>query len=346
MLYDIVPPLVFFGALGGIVVILSRIVKRMRRAELSVSIDAAAREDVSTAAVTLQPPQSRIRLMGSRSRLLAANLKKTKSELAVGSKTVGRHLRPTKWFRGIFAIFAWPVRAVRARRQGRIVLEQGPVTEETGAAVSPSPQEPPAPATPVVPTMVRLPQASAHSKIRLRKVETKATAQEVQEKKQQEAEEHFGAQKVFHPSFFKKTPKVSELEQARVALESANYEQAEEILVPYIFKHTKDTAAYMLLGQVAMSREAWAEAMEIFEQVIKQDPQHPGGYAQFGIAAYRAGKITKALQALQRARDVEPGNQEVLQQLLIIAQRMDNRALQHSIEEEMETLETPANINA
>lgn len=127
----------------------------------------------------------------------------------------------------------------------------------------------------------------------------------------------------------------SPLQQAAVALAAANYQAAEDILVNHIVKHTKDTQAYMLLGQAAVGRRNWDEAMEIFEQVVAWDEHHEGALASLGDAAYHAGRYGRALQVLQRAHTADATNEVILDQLLSIARKMDNRALQHSIEEKL-----------
>jgi TolA-binding protein len=139
------------------------------------------------------------------------------------------------------------------------------------------------------------------------------------------------------PTHAQSTP----LSQAEIALSSKNYKKAEFLLLNHITKHTKDTAAYMLLGQVALAQENWSDAVEIFEQVIAWDENYFGAQAALGFAACRAGKLTRAIQALQRAHEADPENVVVLQDLLIIARRMDNPALQHSITKKLEELESP-----
>lgn len=125
------------------------------------------------------------------------------------------------------------------------------------------------------------------------------------------------------------------VQQARQAFADKSYAHAENILVNHIVSHTKDTNAYMLLGEIACAKENYSEAIEIFEQIIAWNPETKGGYAKLGLAAFQAGRYGRALQALQRAHDAEPDNQEVLRELLAIAKRMDNPALQHSIEEKL-----------
>lgn len=155
--------------------------------------------------------------------------------------------------------------------------------------------------------------------------------------KQQFAEKGF-AKSLLKRARIKAPPLIGPLREAVAAISSQNYQQAEDVLVPYIVKHPKDTGAYMLLGRAALGKESWADAMEIFEQVVKWNRAEEGAYAGLGYAAYRAGRFTRALEALQRAYEADPHDEAVLDHLLSIAEKLDNPALQHSIHEKMEAL--------
>jgi len=94
-----------------------------------------------------------------------------------------------------------------------------------------------------------------------------------------------------------------------------------------------------MLGKAAINRHAWDEATEIFEQVVRIKPETKGCYAALGRAAYKSGNLTKAIESLQRAHDKDPQNVEVIKCLLEIANRMDNRPMQHSLSAELQQLE-------
>ncbi len=128
------------------------------------------------------------------------------------------------------------------------------------------------------------------------------------------------------------------IERAKVALDGSQINEAEAILVPYLVKHPRDKNAYMLLGKAALGRKNWGEAVEIFEQVLRLDPGCSRCYASLGWASYEAGNLTKAIEFLQKARDAEPDNTSVIQQLYKIACRMDNLPMQHSLLSELERL--------
>ncbi len=128
------------------------------------------------------------------------------------------------------------------------------------------------------------------------------------------------------------------LEKAANAIASQQFDTAEDILVPYIMKHASDAKAYVLLGNAAIGRQSWEEAMEIFQQVIKLDNTLCDAYAQLGHAALHAGRFTHAIEALQHARNLDAKNITVREELLLIAQRMDNKIVEKGVAEELEEL--------
>ncbi len=144
-----------------------------------------------------------------------------------------------------------------------------------------------------------------------------------------------GLSRIFNKKEAKKTP----LDKAQQELAAANYQNVENILVPYLMKNPRNTSAYMLLGKAALGRHAWDEATEIFEQAVAINPTTKRGYASLGYAAYRTGKLTKALEALQKAHNAEPNNVVIIKRLLTIAQRMDNQPMQKSLEEKLTDLQ-------
>lgn len=141
-------------------------------------------------------------------------------------------------------------------------------------------------------------------------------------------------------------PKIKDpLTQASVCLKEKKFKKAEDILLPYIVQHTRDVKAYMLLGRSAIGRGDWDEALDAYRQVKAIDETVPGLHAELGAAALKSGKMTLAVESLQRARDEEPQNVSIRKQLLSIAQRMDNKVLERSVLEELSQLkqvEAPA----
>ncbi len=139
--------------------------------------------------------------------------------------------------------------------------------------------------------------------------------------------------------FHKEEKQETSIEKAKKALKKARYFDVEDTLIPFIVKHPRDARAYMILGRAAMGREAWDEAVEAFEQVVRINPETKNCYAELGYAVYKAGKITKAIEFLQKAHSADPQNIKIIRQLLEIAQRMDNVPMQKTLKEELEAVE-------
>lgn len=302
MLYDVVPPLLFVGSLGGIIFIISRVVTRLRRHELTTALQSAATAQTAASPGQLRPAQSNIRLFGSR---LSA-LKPLLSTIGVQTKKA-----------------TFTTQKVAAKIWQR-VPRQLPDTSRWRRSQAPAPA--PEPVTAIhkaVPLVTRV----------VTPAEPKAPPAP--------AKPHI-TKKVVSPTFFQKKPRLSELDVAHAALKQGEYSKVEEVLVPYLFKHPTSAAGYTLLGKAAMQQGNWSDALEILEQAVAQDEPPVEAQSLLGISAYHAGQLGRALPALQRAHDQDAANPEVLRCLMKIARTMDNRALVHSIEVEIAALETPA----
>lgn len=275
MLYDILPPLIFFASLGGVIVVMARVSMRARR-QVTATMIAQAREAIVAAPEhILRPAQRSVQAIGSR---------------------LGMARRGGKKVTGLFIQWLGKLRSVRLPKFPKL-----PKLPKLPRQTSPAPAK----AEPKVTVITR--EIPSPTPVPVMKVRT--------------------------------AKPISVLDQANAAIAAAAWEQAEELLVAYIVDHTKDARAYMLLGQVAAGQRNWPEAMEIFEQVTRIDSQEPGAWAALGEAAFACGKFTKALEALQRAHNVDRENVVVLRHLLTIAQRMDNRVLQQSVAQELAVLE-------
>ncbi|MEX1112747.1 MAG: hypothetical protein WEC84_04760 [Candidatus Andersenbacteria bacterium] len=180
-------------------------------------------------------------------------------------------------------------------------------------------------------------EGQGSSKIKLVRVRKKTEEQAIQEERKRKAKAV-----VPEPQAPAALSEQGPLGEAAEAIHAEQYEKAEDILVPYIVQHSREAKAYMLLGKAALGREAWEEAMEIFEQVLNIDDAQKGARAGLGHAALKIGKMTVALSSLQRAHDEDGGDPQVLQDLLTIAQRMDNKVLARSVKEDLAKIEFDA----
>jgi Flp pilus assembly protein TadD len=339
MLYNIVPPLLFFGSFGGVIVILSRVLLRVRRQQTAAAMDQQSAIMQKAPDNLLMPATPGLQVMKSRMHVFASVGKKAVSSIrnirlpkrqpvaetppaAEEASSGMRITMPTaNWKEKIMETVAagrkktvevasGAVAKVRARRQAK--LESMQVEEE---AV-------PAPEIRVMrvdkaepPQAVSVPAAEEDKEIPAAMLEPVA--------------------KSFMAQLLKREQPLSIYDKAAQAMESEDFQKVEDLLVPHILEHTRDTKAYMLLGRAALARGNYPDAMEVFQQVVKLNPHEAGAQAGLGLAAFQEGKFTVAVQALQRARDDGQADGEVLQCLLAIAQRMDNKILQRSLLQEL-----------
>jgi len=354
MLYDILPPTVFMLSLGGIVVLLSRVVVRMQRAEVHASVRTAAEVPTSTGSV-LRPAQKSVQAATNRAGH-AVGLLRRSAGAATGAVRE-RVAQAKDW------------RTTRAEAK-QVPVDARPDiselrTDRSDAAREPQVVEPAGGRAAALKDRLSGAAAAARSRVG-EKVSASATAiRERRERKRQEAAVVEEAAAVVQEQAASDAPvksvvttrivtepeveekpkrrrglmkKVSPVDAATAAIAKQEYQKAEDVLVAHIVKNPKDTAAYMLLGEAAVGRDDWAGAIEIYSQVANWEPDRPGVQAQLGSAAYQAGKFTQALQALQRAHEIDPTNREILADLLSIAQKMDSPALTSSFTEKIAAL--------
>lgn len=320
MLYDVLPPLLFFASLGGIILVVSRVVLRMKRFELAQAIQVEGSASRSAHQI-LNPKESRIRLMRSRLTAAGVSVRESVSSLKSLPARVRAARRKSSEPRPASAGREPGPKTIQAPHSSwreRVSGTYHGLSDHLRRTISRSQR-----ATPVT-----QPEKSPAPKIQLRRVEGKPTPPASTPRVETTAQR-------FQALVRKQRATTSPVVEAQAALAAGNLSAAEDILVSYLAKHPKNTVAYFLLGEIAARRETWDEAVEILEQVIRLDANTPGAYEKLGVAALHAGRFTRALEALQRAHDLEPENVNVLKHLLKIAQRMDNRVLQKSVLEKL-----------
>ncbi len=304
MLYDILPPLTLFLSFGGIIVLVSRVILRMRSQELSQQIHAEVAAGAPMHEESLLGPGNKgVQLV--KNRLVHAAQSVRESAERVGNKV--RHIEmPETNFRERMMLFTKKgtesISSFAKKVGSRIPnpFQRIAAIRQRVQAQSEDTQ------TPLATPVIRLVRHTEKQNI---------IAKIVKREKEQ-------------------TP----LEKAANEIANQHFDAAEDILVPYLMKHASDTKAYMLLGKTASGKGSWDEAMEIFQQVLKINNEEVDAYAQLGHAALQAGKFTVAMQSLQRARDNDPNNICIREELLFIAQRMDNKVVERSVAEELAEL--------
>lgn len=373
MLYNVLPPLIFFLSFAGIIVLVSRVVMRSRREAFSQNMRMQAHSTSATMPEGLLNPGVANVLLKSRAALMIAGVKNTfgnakeyfatrqerkalrkaerlnaKQEAAaqktavtadeIETRTQGISIPGVSWrekalgtLKGTTQSFSSALQKAKAKvptRLPQIKTASVPLQEApTPASVKSSPQI----------RIIRVDTQHADAaKTSSKQVEIGSSSRTTTEAPQGR---FIARLKKPQP------PKATILEQVNDAIGAGQLEQAEEMLIPYIVKHAKDCEAYMLLGKVAIAKGAWTEAMEVFQQVIHLDPDVTDAQASLGYAALQQGKFSIALQALQRAHRADPENVQILDQLLNIARRLDNKVLQKSVLEQLIELQ-PENKKA
>ncbi len=361
MLYNVLPPLLFFLSFAGIIILVSRVVMRSRREAFSHSMRMQASSQTSIMPEgLLNPGVSSVELLRTRAGVVASGIKGTLSStkeywaMRKDRKAIKQAERQAKkeekkraaeevvtqetspsaiaiphsnWRERAFSKIKDSTKGINTVLQK--VKEKVPQKEAEIKTASVSLQEQPAP-------------VKATPQIRIIRVDSKPAVNKPIESTEEMTvvspakSETPSPQGRFIARIKKaQAPKSSILEQVSDAIVSGQLQQAEEMLIPYIVKNTKDCQAYMLLGKVAIAKGAWDEAIEVFQQVINLDPQVNDAQASLGYAALQKGKFTIALQALQRAHAADPENIQILDYILDIARRLDNKVLQKSVLEQL-----------
>ncbi len=379
MLYDILPPIVFFASLGGVVFITSRVVARLRR-QRTVAPANMARSARNLAAL-VGPSQKSVHVIGSRL-ALAINLL---NKLLLKAKQVALSARG--WPSGLVRLtkrlrprgFSVPVPARLRRRREKTTpvtesvtkpkKEEGksPSIARASAAVFPLPghwrsirrgvsagsqkikgavssiaaQAPLRKAKPVLRLTSRKTGGGAEpdSKVIGTQPEVSPAADATSLRSGRRAVSARVSLDKILSSKQRDKKKASPLKNARRYIKACRYASAEKTLVPFLVKNPRHARAYMLLGQAALGRQNWEEAAEIFEQVVTIAPDTKDCYTCLGYAHYKAGNLTKAMETLKIAHDADPDNVVIIKRLLAIARCMDNAPLQHSLSARLKELE-------
>jgi tetratricopeptide (TPR) repeat protein len=321
MVYDIFPPMLFLLSMAGTVIVVSRVVMRVRHQQFSATIKSAyqdkpVNDDHILGAVA---PKKGVQLFKNRFASVGGAVTRWREQRAQAKLSQPEPMKQVTESKaneiGEPKQIQQPKKNWRDRLPKFSLSKLSDVTKSIKEAV-PARVKVMKTAVPVTPAVT----PPAMPAVTL----TRTTASLLQ--------------KVTQPKIAK-PKKLHPLQRAKQALKEAKYDEVEDILLPYIVQHSADTKAYMLLGNAAVAREQWGEAVEIFKQVTKLDNTIIEAYAELGKAAQKDGQLTTAIESLQKAHNENPGDIEVLEALLKIAKHMDNRVLRSSVEEKLQHLE-------
>ncbi|MGC2618891.1 MAG: tetratricopeptide repeat protein, partial [Acidobacteriaceae bacterium] len=101
------------------------------------------------------------------------------------------------------------------------------------------------------------------------------------------------------------------LQDAAKALSAGNLDQAELDLQSVLRVHPGDYRALDLLGVVRVLQHQEAQAEELFEQVLKAQPDFAPGHAHLGLLYMQMGREQDALPELQQALRLDPSRSDV-----------------------------------
>lgn len=117
------------------------------------------------------------------------------------------------------------------------------------------------------------------------------------------------------------------MEHIPMLLGKGHLARAEDILTQYLSTSPNDLSAYRWLAMVHVQRGEYAQAKEVCEEALRRNPDEGALYGPLGRAYVGLGQYSKALHMYQRAHESDEANLEYLEQLLLLASRMDHRAL-------------------
>ncbi len=114
---------------------------------------------------------------------------------------------------------------------------------------------------------------------------------------------------------------------AAIWMDDNDLDRAESLLIDVINRNPREIKGYLLLGTIYQRKRDNTQALEVFEEAYKRDPEFPGLLGKLGEANFGLGKYSKALVWFQMAHERDESNLEHLEQILKIFSRMDRRPL-------------------
>lgn len=256
MLYDVVPPLLFFGSLGGIIFIISRVVTRLRRHELTTVLETAAAAKTPTSAGVVRPSQSNIRLFASRLSVIKPRL-----------STIGAHSRRVVLLSGQLVTRAWqriPKKLPRLPRTQRVAPTSSVTPTTLTSVLPPKTKSAPQPAKPHITKKVVSP-TFFQKKPRLSELEAAETA--LQQKNYTKVEETLVPYLFKHPANAQ-----GYILLGKAAMQQGNWSDALEIFEQAAAQDKPPAEAQALVGISAYNTGQLARALPALQRAHDQDP--------------------------------------------------------------------------
>ncbi|RMF29988.1 MAG: hypothetical protein D6759_12810, partial [Chloroflexi bacterium] len=95
----------------------------------------------------------------------------------------------------------------------------------------------------------------------------------------------------------------------------------------HILEHyPKYLPAYQLMGKAALEKELDEEAVDLFRRVLSVNPEDFVSYVGLSIIQDRAGALPEAIWHMERAFELAPDNEVILEELRTLYARRDGKA--------------------
>jgi tetratricopeptide (TPR) repeat protein len=98
--------------------------------------------------------------------------------------------------------------------------------------------------------------------------------------------------------------------QAAQAADAHDFERATQLAKEAIAQYPDHLLAWYLLGQAAMGRSAWDEAVNAFTNVTKRYPGSFAAHRDLGLALANLGRLAEAKAAFEAALALRPDNDD------------------------------------
>jgi tetratricopeptide (TPR) repeat protein len=106
--------------------------------------------------------------------------------------------------------------------------------------------------------------------------------------------------------------------QAAQAIEARDFERATQLAKDAVAQYPDNILAWNLLGQAAMSRSAWDEAVNAFTNVTRRYPGSFAAQRDLGRALGHLGRVDEAKAAFDAALALRPDNDDTRTRLAIM----------------------------
>ena len=113
--------------------------------------------------------------------------------------------------------------------------------------------------------------------------------------------------------------------QAGQAADAKDFERATQLAKEAIAQYPDHLLAWYLLGQAAMGRSAWSEAVDAFSNVTKRYPGSFAAHRDLGLALAHLGRKEEARREFETALSLRPDNDDTRLRLAFMLYEQNQR---------------------